>query len=199
MSVSGRTARRLVDVLLIGAARITGLLPRLMNRHLFRRVLTPVGRRAAWCRLGAQIDPSAHVGPRVAMRIPRNVRIGAGSRIGGRVWIDSWGEISIGDNVLMNGEIDLFATQHLLDHPRFRPERRSITIGDYVWLPWKVIVLPGARIGNYAVVGSGSVVSGEVEDYAVVAGNPARKIRERARIDYTYVPTRLGAGRRWSS
>jgi serine acetyltransferase len=46
-------------------------------------------------------------------------------------------------------------------------------------------------IGNYAVVGTGSVVSRDVPDYAVVAGNPARVIKERARVPYEYVPAEV--------
>ncbi len=127
------------------------------------------------------------------MRNPRNVSIGAHSRIGGRVWIDSWGEITIGSNVLMNGEIDLLSTQHLIDHPRLKGERLSISIGDYVWLPWKIIVMPGVKIGDYAVIGTGSVVTHDVPDYGVAVGNPARVVRERARIEYTYCATDIEA------
>jgi maltose O-acetyltransferase len=176
---------------LVALAQHTGQLLRVMRWFPFRRLLDAEHRRRAWCLLGAHIDDTAHIGPRVWMRNPANVTVGAGSRLGGRVWIDSWGEVTIGCNVLMNGEIDLFCTQHLLDHPRFRGERHPVTIGDYVWLPWKIAVLPGVRIGNYAVIGTGSVVTHDVPDYAVAAGNPARVVKERARIDYTYVPTTL--------
>ena len=126
------------------------------------------------------------------MRVPSQVSIGAGSKLGGRVWIDSWGEVSIGSNVIMDGDIDLLTTQHFVDHPRFKGERRFVAIGDYVWLPLKVIVLPGVTIGDYAVVGTGSVVTTDVAPYNVVAGNPARVIKERARIDYQYIPSAVG-------
>jgi maltose O-acetyltransferase len=183
--------RSLIGSGLVALADASGYLLRAMKWHAFRRLLDPATRRQAWCRLGARIDETAVIGPRVWMRNPANVSVGAGSRLGGRVWIDSWGEVTIGRNVLMNGEIDLFCTQHLLDHPRFRGERHSLFIGDYAWLPWKIVVLPGVRIGNYAVIGTGSVVTHDIPDYAVAVGNPARVVRERARIDYEYVPTTL--------
>jgi acetyltransferase-like isoleucine patch superfamily enzyme len=185
------SARKLLSAVLVVLAHRSGWLLRAMKWRSFRRLLDPAHRGAAWRLLGASIDETAIVGPRVWMRNPANVTIGAGSRLGGRVWIDSWGEVTIGRNVLMNGEIDLFCTQHLLDHPRFRGERHPISIGDYVWLPWKVVVMPGVRIGNYAVIGTGSVVTNDVPDYAVAAGNPARVVKQRAHIDYTYVPTTL--------
>jgi acetyltransferase-like isoleucine patch superfamily enzyme len=183
--------RKWLSAVLIALARASGDLLRVMKWYAFRRLLDPDSRRTAWRLLGAQIADTAVIGPRVWMRNPRNVSVGAGSRLGGRVWIDSWGEVTIGRNVLMNGEIDLFCTEHLLDHPRFRGERRDVRIGDYVWLPWKIVVMPGVSIGNYAVIGTGSVVTHDVPEYAVVAGNPARVVKERARIEYTYVPTTL--------
>ena len=52
-------------------------------------------------------------------------------------------------------------------------------IGHDVWLGKDATVLPGARIGNGAIIGAGAVVRGEVRDYTIVAGNPARVVRER--------------------
>jgi acetyltransferase-like isoleucine patch superfamily enzyme len=154
-----------------------------------RKALGADGRRRAWVALGARIDASASIGPRVNMRFPENVSVGAGSKLGGRVFIDSWGEVSIGSNVILGGDIDLLSTQHDVDHPGLKGEMRTVTIGDYAWLPIKIIVLPGVNIGHHAVIGTGSVVSRDVPAYGVAVGNPARVVKERARIDYTYVPT----------
>ena len=52
-------------------------------------------------------------------------------------------------------------------------------IGHDVWLGDGATVLPGARIGSGVIVGAGAVVGGNVPDYAIVAGNPARTIRMR--------------------
>ena len=60
------------------------------------------------------------------------------------------------------------------------PTRFSDTvIGNDVWLGDGAVVMPGARIGSGVIVGARAVVSGEVPDYAVVAGNPGRVIRHR--------------------
>ncbi|QPN65921.1 DapH/DapD/GlmU-related protein [Synechococcus sp. CBW1006] len=55
----------------------------------------------------------------------------------------------------------------------------AVTIEDYAWLGVRVVVLPGITIGRGAVVGAGSVVSRDVPSMAIVAGNPARLIRNR--------------------
>jgi len=54
---------------------------------------------------------------------------------------------------------------------------RPVVIEDGAWLGHGTIVLPGARVGRHTVIGAGSVVSGEIPDFSVAVGNPARVIR----------------------
>ncbi|MCE0503798.1 CatB-related O-acetyltransferase [Roseivivax sp. GX 12232] len=61
----------------------------------------------------------------------------------------------------------------------YAPDRRDTEVGHDVWLGYGALVCPGARIGNGVFVGAGAVVRGEVPDYAVVTGNPARVVRMR--------------------
>lgn len=59
-------------------------------------------------------------------------------------------------------------------------ERNCLNIGNDVWIGYGTIILAGCRkIGNGAVIGAGSIVTKDVPDYAVVAGNPAKIIRYR--------------------
>ncbi|SFR65584.1 CatB-related O-acetyltransferase [Litoreibacter janthinus] len=60
------------------------------------------------------------------------------------------------------------------------PEAGADTvIGHDVWIGQGARILPGAKIGCGVIVGAGSVVSGDIPDYAIVAGNPARVVRMR--------------------
>jgi len=183
-----RRLRALIARSLIAIGKRSGHLRRWMNWHMFRQIIGNDGRRSAWNSLGAQIDDTVQLAPGVWLRVPGHVSVGAGSKLGGRVIIESYGKISIGRNVIIN-DSDLFSTQHDVNHPRFQAEIRSISIGDYAWLPRKIVVLPGVRIGSYAVIGTGSVVSNDIPDYGIAVGNPARVVKERARIRYTYVPS----------
>jgi acetyltransferase-like isoleucine patch superfamily enzyme len=58
------------------------------------------------------------------------------------------------------------------------PVNRPVSIGSGSWLGAGAIVLPGAQIGRNVVVAAGSVVRGTVPDHCVVAGVPARVVRE---------------------
>lgn len=55
----------------------------------------------------------------------------------------------------------------------------GIVIGDDVWIGSNALVLDGTRIGSHCVIAAGAVVTRDVPDYAVVAGNPARVLRDR--------------------
>lgn len=59
-----------------------------------------------------------------------------------------------------------------------RVERAAVRIGNKAWIGFNAIILKGVTIGESAVVGAGSVVTRDVPAYTVVAGNPARPIRE---------------------
>ena len=61
----------------------------------------------------------------------------------------------------------------------FSVSRGNVVIGNDVWIGHGVIIMPGLTVGDGAVVGAGAVVTGDVEPYSVVAGNPARLIRKR--------------------
>ena len=57
------------------------------------------------------------------------------------------------------------------------PEGRDIVIGECAWVSSNATIIGPCRIGRHAVVAAGAVVTGDVPEYAVVAGVPARVIR----------------------
>jgi len=59
------------------------------------------------------------------------------------------------------------------------PQPSEVQIGNDVWIGHSAIILAGVTVGDGAVIGAGSVVTKDVQAYAIVAGNPARIIRYR--------------------
>lgn len=59
------------------------------------------------------------------------------------------------------------------------PGRGDTVVGNDVWFGYHAMVMPGVRIGNGAIIASGSVVVNDVPEYSIVGGNPARVIRHR--------------------
>lgn len=55
---------------------------------------------------------------------------------------------------------------------------KEIHVGEDCWIGGNVVILPGVSIGRGSVVGAGSVVTKSVDEFTVVAGNPARVIRK---------------------
>lgn len=53
---------------------------------------------------------------------------------------------------------------------------KPVFIGEDSFIGAGAIILPGTIIGKNCIVGAGAVVKGSVDDYSIVAGNPARKI-----------------------
>lgn len=89
------------------------------------------------------------------------------------------GTITIGNDVVFSPGVCIYAASHDYNHPDFVDTAKPVVIGDGAWIAANTIILPGVTVGRGAVVGAGSVVSRSVPDYAVVAGNPARVIKQR--------------------
>ncbi|GIG53651.1 sugar O-acetyltransferase [Demequina activiva] len=96
--------------------------------------------------------------------------------------------ITIGDDVLIAPKVGLYTANHAFDANERAAGAcwaRPITIGDRVWIGGGVSILGGVSVGEGAVVGAGSVVIRDVPPFTVVAGNPAREIREITEADRT--------------
>jgi acetyltransferase-like isoleucine patch superfamily enzyme len=104
-------------------------------------------------------------------------------------------ELKIGDRVLIGHNTSIFDSDTHPLNPDMRHRQyveiitkghpleidlreEPVVIEDDVWIGCNVVVLKGVRIGHGAVVGAGSVVTDDVPPYVIVAGNPARVVRE---------------------
>ena len=163
-----------------------GLLAALLRQFAFRALAGPDARIQAWRALGAQIGDNVFLGARFEVTKPANLTVGDNTKLPGKVTIDSAYPVVIGHDVAVNDELTILTAEHDVNAADFAVTGEPTSIGDYAWLPTRIIILPGANIGEGAVVGAGSVVTRPVEPYTIVAGNPARKIGDRERQPYQY-------------
>jgi acetyltransferase-like isoleucine patch superfamily enzyme len=125
-----------------------------------------------------RIAEHAHLWPRVKISLigtretPARVRIGRWSSIGDRTQIHACRSIEIGDRVMISWDVTL------LENNYHANSRGPIRIEDDVWIGCHAIILSGITVGRGAVVAAGAVVTKDVPPHTLVAGNPARAIRE---------------------
>ena len=139
------------------------------------------------------------VGTRTEIINSANVHIGTGCLLQDAIYIRAGtnGRISIGDRVAINSFCRLFGHGSIVigedtqigpgslitttDHDyqgNLKEHFRPVTIGKGVWIGANVTILSGVEIGDSAVIGAGSVVTHDVAPGTVVAGNPARILRQ---------------------
>ncbi len=112
-----------------------------------------------------------------------HIKLGRRVQVGYFTVIASHGSISIGDDTLIAEHVTIRGSQHRYDHGG-RPKAKQgdiikpVAIGSNVWIGAKAIILPGVTIGDHAVVGAGAVVTRSVPPRVIVAGNPARVIKD---------------------
>lgn len=123
---------------------------------------------------------------------PRGVTIGQDSIIGDRAFLDGRAQLTIGDHVNIASEVMIYNSEHDISSPTFEPTSSTVTIGDYVFIGPRAIILPGVTIGKGAVIAAGAVVTRNVDDFSVVAGVPAKPIGQRPLNEPSY---RLGRAR----
>jgi acetyltransferase-like isoleucine patch superfamily enzyme len=173
---------------------------RLFWRYLWRRLLTPAGRR--WRSdgpffLGRGLE--LKIEPRGEIRFGRFVWIGDGTKIRCHE-----GVVEIGDKTVMGQECTISAYQRVrignecviadramfidFDHGMVEVERpirlqgiykRDVEVGNNVWIGYGACILRGVSVGDNSVIGTNSVVTKDVPANAVVGGIPARIIRMR--------------------
>lgn len=133
----------------------------------------------------------------------KKLKIGGNCVIGDNAQIEANKGVHIGKNVLMASRVFISDTFHgnyseeEQSSPQIPPNQRKLTfkavkIGNNVWIGENVCVLPGAEIGDGAIVSANSVVTGKIPSNSIVGGVPARVLKryeetsrkwEREKID----------------
>lgn len=107
--------------------------------------------------------------------------IGPGSGLNG-VFCHAYNSITIGKNCMIGSATLMDTDFHTFDDPTHilygNPLSKPIVIGDGTWLAGQCVILKGVTIGKKSVVGFRAVVTKSFPDNVVVAGNPAKVVKE---------------------
>lgn len=129
------------------------------------------------CGTHVNIEKGAYIGK------GSNISIGDYSGIG--INCRLYGTVSIGKDVMMGPEVIILSSNHDfsdISKPmrlQGKSQERPVVIGNDIWIGTRAIIFPGVKIGDGAIIGAGSIVTHNVDSYAIVAGNPAKVIRYR--------------------
>lgn len=169
---AGRKYSRRIQVMRLAWA-IGRVLFRLIPRPLYapRRILLRV--------FGAKIGRKVNIANTATIYFPWNLEIGDWSAIGEHAYIYNLGRIVIGGKATVSQRAHLCAGTHDYRDPALPLLTPPVEIGTQAWICADAFVGPGVTVGEGAVVGACAVVTGHVDPWSVVAGNPAREVRKR--------------------
>ncbi len=90
-------------------------------------------------------------------------------------------KVKIGDNCQFAPNVSIYTAGHPI-YPSTRNSGfeygKEVVIGDNVWIGGNSVICPGVSIGNNVVIGAGSVVTKDIPDWSIAAGNPCKVIRK---------------------
>lgn len=161
----------------LGAMRMTARAA--VHEH---NTMAPAARRAAGQLLA---ELFAHMGKDVYVEAPFHCSYGVNIVLHDSVYINAActfldsGAVTIGRRSMIGPMVQIYCADHHRDPVRrARGEEiaRPVAIGADVWIGGGAIILPGVTIGDGAIIGAGSVVTRDVPEGTVVAGNPARSV-----------------------
>ena len=129
---------------------------------------------------GAKIDGTPFVHQRVRIAIPWNLILHDRACLGDRANAYNLAEIEIGARATVAQEVYLSTGSHDFAQPEMPLVAAKITIGQDAFVGARAFVLPGVTIGAKSVIGACSVVTQDIPENVVAAGNPCRVINSRS-------------------
>jgi acetyltransferase-like isoleucine patch superfamily enzyme len=143
-------------------------------------------RSAAYALLFKRLGGFAWIQPGVTFVESNRLAVGRHFGVNTGSYLNAIGGITIGDYVLIGSNVTISSGRHPIEGrlpPVFaRPSVPDpIVIEDDVWIGAGAVIMPGVTLRRGTVVGANAVVTKDTDEYAVVVGIPARKIRDRDR------------------
>jgi putative colanic acid biosynthesis acetyltransferase WcaF len=128
---------------------------------------------------GARIGRNARIAPSVRIWAPWNLSVGDEVAIAHDVDCYCVDRLTIGDHATISQYSFLCTASHDLSDPHMRLITAPVTIDSQAWVCAACFVGPGVTLGEGAVAGARAVVTRSVKPWEIVAGNPARFVKQR--------------------
>jgi chloramphenicol O-acetyltransferase type B len=160
---------------------IINLLKKWWSNHLKWRFRRTVIKQAAEVGKGLKVNASSFVS--------QTTKLGNNVNFNGMI-ISGGGIVRIGDNFHSGSDCLIYSQNHEYDFGTEIPYSKNkylfkdVTISDNVWFGSKVIILPGVKIGEGAIIQAGAVVGKNVPDFGIAGGNPAVVFKYRDKEHY---------------
>jgi putative colanic acid biosynthesis acetyltransferase WcaF len=124
--------------------------------------------------------------PSCQITMPWKLAVGENVCLGPNVICYNIGGVRIGSNTAISQNVHLCSSSHDYTTPNLVQTFGEIVIEDQVWICADAFIGPGRTIGSGAVVGARAVVTKDVQPWTIVAGNPAKYIKDRVlkRLDH---------------
>lgn len=110
---------------------------------------------------------------------PSGITIGHDSLIGTNAFLDGRAPLTIGNHSSLASDVMIYNDEHNIHDPNYGNSFGPVTIGNYVFIGPRAIILPTVKIGDGAVIAAGAVVTKDVPPFEVWGGIPAKKIGDR--------------------
>lgn len=115
-----------------------------------------------------------------------HLHMGSGVYVNSNLTIVDDGNIYVGDKVMFGPNVTIATANHPID-PELRARglqyNKEVYIGENAWIGANTVIVPGVHIGKNTVIGAGSVVTKDIPDNVVAAGNPCKVLREISERD----------------
>ena len=158
-------------------ARVVWCFGRILFRFSFAR---SYNYRSFILRLfGANVGNGVHISRSVEIFLPHNLVIGDFSCVGDRAHLYNLSKLYIGSQVSVSQDVYICGGTHDYTNPTLPLVRKDVLIDDCSWLCAGAFVLPGISVGKFSIAAARSVVTKDIPDGQIYAGNPARFVKMR--------------------
>lgn len=134
-------------------------------------------------------DETTFVNPPFYCDYGSNIEVGKNCFINYNCTILDNAKVKMSDNCLLAPNVSIYTAGHTV-HPDARALGYEygieVTLGNNVWVGGNTVICPGVHIGNNVVIGAGSVVTKDIPDWSLAAGNPCKVIRKITDEDRRY-------------